>query len=196
MNDEQMRELQQGLDRLRAGNQDAAHDVVVLALSSLHQAASALLRGGFRRLKGHDTASVFNTAWPDLIRHIKANPPQSIDELLKVTCTIIRHDLLDLLRRENFPFRKALPIDADVEHPSAPPGPEELAHWAEFHESVSRLPDETRTVFEWNYYLGISQADISRWLEIHPREVSRRMAAAVEELSFRMDAKGISSDRI
>lgn len=196
MNEEQVRKLQQSLDSLRAGNQDAAHDVVVQALSSLHQAASDLLRGGFGRLKGHDTASVFNTAWPDLVRHIKANPPQSIDALLKVACTIIRNDLVDLLRRENFPFRRALTINADVEHPSAPPGPEELAQWAEFHESVSRLPDENRTVFEWNYYLGISQADISRWLDIHPREVSRRMAAAVEELANRMDVKGISSDRI
>lgn len=196
MNEEQIREVQQSLDSLRAGNQAAADEVVILALGSLHNTASALLRNHFERLKSHDTASIFNTAWPQLVRQIKAHPPESIDGLLKMACTIIRNDLIDLVRRESAPFRNALPFDANFEQPSATPGPEELAHWAEFHETVSQLPDEVRSVFELKYYLTMTQADISRLLKIHPREVSRRYGKAVDELANWMETRGSSTDLV
>jgi DNA-directed RNA polymerase specialized sigma24 family protein len=103
MNEEQMHEVQQSLDSLRAGNQEAADEVVILALRS-------------------------------------------------------------------------------------------LAHWAEFHETVRQLSDEVRTVFELKYYLAMIQADISRLLKIHPREVSRRYGKAVDELANWMETRGSSTD--
>ncbi len=188
MSEEQIHDLQQSLDRLRAGNEAAADEVVILALGSLHRTASALLRNQFERLRSHDTASIFNTAWPQLVRQIKAYPPESIDGLFRMACTIIRNDLIDLVRRESAPFRNALPFETSVEQPSAAPGPEELAHWAEFHETVGQLPDELRSVFELQYYFAMTQADISRLLNIHPREVSRRFGRAVQQLANWMDS--------
>jgi RNA polymerase sigma factor (sigma-70 family) len=194
MNEEQTSEIQQCLDRLHAGDQEAADEMVILALGSLHEKASAILRKQFGRLNGHETGDVFNSAWPQLVREIKARPPKSIDELLKIACRIMRNDLIDLVRRERAPFRNALPFDTSVEQPSATPSPEELERWAEFHKNVSQLPDELRTVFEFKYYLDMTQADISRLRNIHPREVGRRYGRAVQLLTKWMSEAGSSTD--
>jgi DNA-directed RNA polymerase specialized sigma24 family protein len=44
-----------------------------------------------------------------------------------------------------------------------------------------------RQVFEMHYYLGLSQAEIARVLEVHPRKVSYLWIAATEKLGDGLD---------
>jgi RNA polymerase sigma-70 factor (ECF subfamily) len=190
MDEETLHRLDKRLHDLRAGDKDAADQVVMLALSSFRQLARSLLRGKFSRLKGHDTDSVLNTAWPQLVCHFRAAPPESVATLLRVTCKIIQNDLIEIARQERFRFRNALPLDGSVECASATPDAEELASWADFHDAVIRLPDDERTVFEFNYYLGMKQAQIASLLDTHPKEVSRRYIRARGKLADWMEEKG------
>jgi RNA polymerase sigma factor (sigma-70 family) len=190
MDEKQMSLLEAALLDLQAGGEDAAHEVVVLALSSFRDGASNLLRNHFSRLKGHDTDSVVNTAWPQLFRQIRANPPKSVDALLRLACTIIRRDLIDLARRENAPFRNAIALDGTLEQASATPAAEEMASWAELNEAIGRLPDAELRVFELLYYLDMTQVEVADMLGMHPKKVSRLYGEAVRKLAAWMEAAG------
>jgi DNA-directed RNA polymerase specialized sigma24 family protein len=66
--------------------------------------------------------------------------------------------------------------------------PARLALWTEFHKKVATLSDQQRAVFEMHYYLDLSQAEIARALELHPRKVSYLWIAATERLGEGLDA--------
>src|SRR5262249_23593693 len=109
---------------------------------------------------------------------------------MKLACTIIRHDLIDLARRENAPFRTASPLDASTEPISIVEDGEEMAGWVEFHKAVGHLPDEERQVFELHYYQGMKLAAIARLLSREPRTVSRIYVRAEGRLADWMERAG------
>ena len=48
---------------------------------------------------------------------------------------------------------------------------------------AARLPDGPREVFELQYYLDLSQAEIATLLRLHPRKVSRLWQSAKDQLA-------------
>jgi RNA polymerase sigma factor (sigma-70 family) len=68
--------------------------------------------------------------------------------------------------------------------------PARLAEWTEFHERVDHLPAAEREVFELHYYLGLTQAEVAKLLDLSPRQVSYLWVAATDRLADGMDAPG------
>ena len=67
--------------------------------------------------------------------------------------------------------------------------PANLAAWAEFHAQVDRLPAEEREVFDLLWYQELSQAEVASLLNVSPRTVKRRWAAARLRLHKILDGK-------
>ncbi|HQR06435.1 MAG TPA: sigma-70 family RNA polymerase sigma factor [Gemmatales bacterium] len=72
--------------------------------------------------------------------------------------------------------QRIISIDAVPEIPSHRPGqePESFLEWAEFHDSVDRLPDEEREVFDLLFYGGMEQQQAAALLGISERTLRRR----------------------
>lgn len=68
--------------------------------------------------------------------------------------------------------------------------PTRLAEWTEFHKRVELLAPDERGVFEMHYYLELSQAEIAKALNLHPRKVSYLWIAATEKLADAFDGLG------
>jgi RNA polymerase sigma factor (sigma-70 family) len=190
--------MQARLDRLRAGDRAAAGELVALALSPLRGLVQQMLQVGFSRLGMREADSVINSAYPELIKELlKPNPPATPRAFLNLACCIIRHDLIDLARREGHPVRRAAPLDGTGSEDSRPlePGadtlePSRLAEWTEFHRLVGELPAHLREVFELHYYQGMTQAAIAGLLGLDAKTVSRMYLLAQKTVRERLEESG------
>ena len=51
----------------------------------------------------------------------------------------------------------------------------------------ARLPKDQRVVFRFHYFADLSQSEIARLLDLHPKQVSRLWLAATVRLAHRLD---------
>jgi RNA polymerase sigma factor (sigma-70 family) len=56
--------------------------------------------------------------------------------------------------------------------------PSGISEWVEFHESIGKLPDEERSVFQLIFYQGFSHDEVSNLLGISIKTVFRRWTKA------------------
>ncbi len=197
MDEELLQSVQARLDRLRAGDQSAAGELVSLALERLRALVRQMLEGSFSRLRGHETDSVINSAYPQLVEALRDNPPATPRAFLNLASCIFRHDLIDLARRESHPARQAAPLDGSVDDSSRrievgtdTLEPSRLAEWTEFHRLVGELPDDVREVFQLHHYQGLTQAAIAAMLGLEPKAVSRMYQSALGTVSRRLREAG------
>ncbi len=61
--------------------------------------------------------------------------------------------------------------------------PERLARWTELHRKVDELPPDEHKVFTLRYYAGLSLAEISTVLDLHPKQASRLWLGASRTLA-------------
>ena len=185
--------LQGLIDRMKVDDESARRELVSHAYQRLCRLAAGLQRA-FPILKEHEPESVIHTAWERLDRAIRQSPPPTVADLFRLAAYVIHQVLLDLaeqhrkrLAREGASLGHGSPNDPsnalllDPGHDSW--DPVRLAVWREFHDQVVRLPEEERSVFELHYYIGLTQAEIARLLDRHPRAVSRLWIAATERLA-------------
>ena len=122
----------------------------------------------------------------------KADPP-TVDDFFRLAAHKIRQVLLDMTARQRRIDQREtlLGQSGSLSASRGEPGSqtydgERLALWTEFHNKVTGLSEDQRTVFELHYYLGLPQAEIARTLNLHPRKVSYLWIAATESLADQM----------
>jgi RNA polymerase sigma factor (sigma-70 family) len=187
--------LQGLLDRMKAGDRAARRELLERACTRLRRLANTIFTGSFARLRDqHELDSVVHETWLRLLQALDQVDPPTVADFFRLAAHKIRQVLLDLAERER---RRAARELSGLGGDSRSGGlasagsqtldPARLALWSEFHARVADLPEDERRVFELHYYLELSQAEIARMLELHPRKVSYLWVAATERLADDLD---------
>ena len=181
--------VQRLLDRLRAGEKNAARELMAVSMDRLRQLSRRILDDipGVKRWE--DTDDLLQNAsvrlWRALANH---NPPSPLD-YFRLASAVIRRELIDLARHHfgaNGFGKNHAPsglvggelIGLVELQPEETNDPEKLGRWTEFHEYVERLPEEDRSIFDLLWYQGLTLSEASEILTVPERTLRRRWKAA------------------
>ena len=188
-------QLNDWLDRWRAGDLRARDELVRAALPRLELLARKMLRRFPNVRPLNDTQDVLQNAVLRLLRSLQQvdPPPANTRAFFGLAAMEIRRVLLDLARQGGAARRRGLgrPGDAlrEEEPPEARDVVEDLERWAAFHEAVERLPVEEREVIGLAFYHGWTQARIAELFQVSERTVARRWHSACLQLQTMLDGK-------
>jgi len=188
-------QLNDWLDRWRAGDLRARDELVRAALPRLELLARKMLRRFPNVRPLNDTQDVLQNAVLRLLRSLQQvdPPPANTRAFFGLAAMEIRRVLLDLARQGGAARRRGLgrPGDAlrEEEPPDARDVVEDLERWAAFHEAVERLPVEEREVIGLAFYHGWTQARIAELFQVSERTVARRWHSACLQLQTMLDGK-------
>ncbi|HET6878818.1 MAG TPA: sigma-70 family RNA polymerase sigma factor [Pirellulales bacterium] len=180
--------LEQWLNRLKTGDGEAfdqARDAVIKHASQrLEQLARRMLKNYPRLRRWEQTGDVLQNAVIRLHRSLEAIRPDSVEQFYGLAATQIRRELLDLTRHHfgpqgeaakhqtDYPGNRDGGLVASKADTSGEPG--SLVEWTEFHETVQRLPDDERKVFELHWYEGLEQKEVAAILGVTERTIKNR----------------------
>jgi RNA polymerase sigma factor (sigma-70 family) len=183
-------ELHDLVDRIRAGDRDAANALIRRSTQRLENLASRMLKGFPGVARWEQTDDVFVNAVGRLLRTLGEVTPDSVAGFFRLAAQAVRRELLDLARHY------AGATNPAAHHESLPDGPPAAAHWASrskevrnlerwaaFHEAVERLPEEDRELFELGYYEGLGKEEMARLLQVDEKTVRRRWNRATRRLA-------------
>jgi RNA polymerase sigma factor (sigma-70 family) len=181
--------IQACLERLRSGDDKARADLIARACKRLEDLAHKALRSfpGVRRWE--QTADVVQNACLRLHRALSKDIPSGVKEFFALAATLIRRELIDLLRHYYGPQgagnKHASQAGMDPaaraweEHVSAPADDSsELLNLASFHEAAERLPGPEREVFDLVWYQELGLAEVALLLGVSERTAKRRWREA------------------
>jgi RNA polymerase sigma factor (sigma-70 family) len=178
--------LQDCLDRMRAGEREAADDLLRAVDHRLRKLAARMIRG-FPNVRGlADSDDVLQNSLLRLLRTLKKLEPKTPRDFFNLAAVHIRRELLDLARRakgkETIPLKQG--GSSDMARPSEPAAPEasDADEWVRFHESVDQLPLEEREVVGLIFYHGWTQGQIAELFQVDERTVRRRWASACRKI--------------
>ncbi len=177
--------VQRLLDRLRAGEELAASELMSASMDRLRQLSRKILADipGVKRWE--DTDDVLQNAsvrlWKALSNH---HPPTPLD-YFRLASAVIRRELIDLARHHFGKYgigKNHAPsgiIDGEKANlvelqPDETNDPQKLGSWTEFHEYVNKLPDEERSLFDLLWYQGLTLDEASEILVVPERTLRRR----------------------
>ena len=183
-------ELHDLVDRLRAGDRQAADDLIRRSAERLENLARKMLRDfpGVRRWE--ETGDVLQNALTRLLRTLRDVTPDCVAGYFRLAAQAVRRELLDMARHYAGPLSPAanhesLP-DGSAPHPhwtTAPAEVRNLERWAAFHEAVERLGDEDRGLIELGFYEGLGKDEMARLLGVDERTVRRWWNRATRRLA-------------
>ena len=196
MSDESTAVLQGQLERALTGDAAARQRLLELTRDCLVRHARHLLHGRYARLEPFaQTDDVVQQLYIKILQNqdrfwvnADGQPVHRLAEFFEHTSAWMRDVLCDLLRKEcgrDDQRPAVLPLDGG----SAGAGPrhepssstldgEKVRRWTEFHETVARLPDELRAVFDLLWYQEMSQAEAAALLGIAVPTVKLRWMKA------------------
>jgi RNA polymerase sigma-70 factor (ECF subfamily) len=185
--------LQGLLDRLAAGDAEAADRLIERSVQRLRRLAHFMLRNQPKLRRWYETDDVFQAAAIRLHRALKSVRPSSPRDFLNLAATQIRRELCDLTRHEYGPEGEA------AHHATAPPeaqgdrtqdrcgqeaadaaaGPATQARCHDLLRHVQEvLPQEEREVFDLLFIQELSQEEAAQLLNVSVPTVKRRWRSA------------------
>ena len=186
--------LQPLLDRLAAGDETAADQLIERSVQRMTRLAHFLLKVRFPHVRRwYETADVFQNAAMRLRRALKTVKPSSPRDFLNLACVQIRRELTDLARHEFGPEGPGKHHHTDqpavgleeagdrrgVEMEALGAGPATEAQWRDFLRYVEgSLAAEEREVFDLHYVQDLPQEEVARILNISVPTVKRRWRSA------------------
>ncbi|WP_417385382.1 RNA polymerase sigma factor [Gimesia sp.] len=188
--------LQGLLDRWSAGDEEVIDELIVHSQGQLRRIASRMLAAKPHVGRWNQTDDVLQNSLIRLHRSLKAVKPESKRAFNGLAAIQIRRELIDMARSLYGPEgrgrnHKSDPGEVDPEgnarplYDQADPATDVYGQleMVDFHESVGRLADEEREVFELIFYQGMSQAEVANLLKVSERTVKRRWRQARLSLS-------------
>lgn len=178
--------IQHLLNRLQDGDAAAREELIRYPLERLRRLARWMFHRQPDLQELEQTDDVLQKALLRLHRALAEVRPTSVRNFFNLAARQIRWVLQDLAR-ELVRAKTVLPAGDLVsttrrQNPLEPFDPESepstLEEWAEFHEKVEMLPEETREVFELLWYQGLTKVEAAEILGISLRTVKRRWLAA------------------
>jgi RNA polymerase sigma factor (sigma-70 family) len=194
-------EIQLRLDRLRAGDETAREELLVMAGERLTRLARKMLKSYPGVHRWEQTDDVLQNAALRLHRALKTTMPESARSFFNLAAVQIRRELIDLVRHYRGPegmgrhheSRAAADGSADGpnfgDEPAHTDDPVRLASWTEFHCQIDALPDEHKEVFHLLWYQGLKQAEAATLLGVTERVVKYRWRSARLRLHELLDGR-------
>jgi RNA polymerase sigma factor (sigma-70 family) len=181
--DSTLADIEALLVRLRLGESDARHKLLMRTYDRLRKLAGALLSRNFPRLRDHHQLdSVVHEVWIRLDQALAGTHPATPLDFFRFATVKVRQVLLDMVYRAD--RRREKPLSDESGDPFDPSGdPAQLACWTEFHERVECLPPVQREVFELRFYHGLTNRQIAELLGLADKPVSRLWLAASEQVA-------------
>ena len=183
-------ELHDLVDRIQAGDREAADALIRRSAERLEHLASKMLKGFPGVARWEQTGDVFNSAVARLLRTLGEVTPDSVAGFFSLAAQAVRRELLDLARHYSGATNPA------AHHESLPDGPPAASHWstrpkevrnlerwAAFHEAVERLPADDRELFELGYYEGLAKEELARLYQVDEKTIRRRWNRATRRLA-------------
>lgn len=184
--------------RIRAGEDAARNDLIVLAQNRMTRMVRSRLRKYPKVCRWVEEGDVFNEVAMKLLGALEKVPPPGGRDVtgtrgfLAYTGRIIGHHVTDLGRRlygplgigTNHPPSGTGAASAPRPDPPAPADdPVEYEQWVEMHAAIPRLShDDEREAVQLYVYHHLSYADIAAVQDVHPRTAERRIKTAILEL--------------
>ena len=109
--------------------------------------------------------------------------PKKPQDFFKLVSVLMRNELIDMGRKlfgkdgDKKNFEQSIdPAKLDAKDPVD--GPANLFEWVEFHETIDKLPEEVKEVFQLIFYQGFSKDEVANLLSISVKTVFRRWTKA------------------
>jgi RNA polymerase sigma factor (sigma-70 family) len=178
--------LQGCLDRMRAGERDAANDLLKAVRHRLQKLAARMVRGFPNVRNLADADDVLQNSVMRLLRTLQKLQPRTPRDFFNLAAVHIRRELIDLARRargkDTVPLNPAGSSDAPRAHEPAAPDSSDSDHWVRFHEAVDQLPAEEREVVGLAFYHGWTQQQIAELFQVDERTIRRRWSSACKKI--------------
>lgn len=183
--------MHQWLDRMQAGDRDAANDLLCHAQDRLERLAHRMIRDFPKVRSCLETADLMQNAAIRLLRALRDIRPPCTRAFYALAAEQMRRELLDLARHHRGVHG---PACCSVGTPQAEDGQgvvealdkdcndPDLEQWAAFHDAVAHLPAEEREVVGLIFYHGWEQAQVAELLHTTDRTVRRRWVSAMARL--------------
>jgi RNA polymerase sigma-70 factor (ECF subfamily) len=195
MSDESTAISQGQLEQAAMGDVRARQRLLELTRDRLMCHARRFLHGYYARLEPFaQTDDVVQQLYLKILQqqdrfwvNADGTPLRNLAEFFGHTSAWMRDVLCDLLRKEygrddNRPA--VLPLEGPSgsgprhEPSSSTLNAEKVRRWTEFHETVARLPDDLRSVFDLLWYQGLTQAEAAKLLGLAVPTVKLRWMKA------------------
>jgi RNA polymerase sigma factor (sigma-70 family) len=182
-------ELHDLVDRIKAGDRQAADVLVRRSAERLENLARKMLRDFPAVRRWEQTGDVLQNSLNRLLRTLSDVTPDSVAGFFRLAAQAVRRELLDMARHYTGPWNPAAHHESWPDGSSPPSGwsngtteARNLDRWAAFHEAVERLPEREREVMELGYYEGLGKDEIGRLLGVEERTVRRWWNQATRRL--------------
>jgi RNA polymerase sigma-70 factor (ECF subfamily) len=173
------------IDRIRAGDREAADALLRQVCNRFERLARSMLRRFPNVQRWADTGDVLQGALVRLLHTLKVVRPEGTRDFVNLAAVHIRRELLDLARH----YRRYLDQPREGERGEAPMNVPDLQDaagdldlWTAFHEQVELLPVGEREVLGLTFYHGWTQAEIAELFGVDERTVRLRWLAALLRL--------------
>ena len=182
MGDEQVSRIQELIDRVHRGDQEARGELIDCAYERLRRLSAVILRKSFPRLKGSpslvETTEVANESAYRLYEALAEIQPATVRDFFRLAAQRIRWLLLDWRKRRTGWTWKGMTRTAacgsqDDSWASGPP-----SVLAELYRQIELLPENERDVVDLLYFHGLTQAEAASQLGVTERTVRRYWTAA------------------
>jgi RNA polymerase sigma factor (TIGR02999 family) len=182
MTDDRTAVLQQLIDRMRRGEDEARRELIDRAYERLRHLSAVILRKNFPRLKVSpalvDTTDVANESAYQLYQVLAEIQPTTVRDFFRLAAQRIRWLLLELARQSDRGGQLGLddqwPVEGDPE--SSGSGPSMIL--AALYRQIELLPENERDVLDLLYFHGLTQVEVAAELGITERTVRRHWTAA------------------
>ena len=207
----QTTKTQRLLDRLAAGDDKAADELIEYAIERLRRLTRKYFRGEQAIRRWEETDDVLQGVLLRLRRAIISERPTTQRHFLNLAARKIRHELCDIARRHFGPegerghYRSEPRVEQDGEalkplleqQADAAPGPStehQQRETEEFrrmrlHMFVDSLPPDEREVFDLTVYDELEQAEVAEVLGISIPTVRRRWSKAQLLLGAKLESE-------
>lgn len=179
-------ELQQCLERMHQGDEDARRQLLTITCDRLKRLTRKMLNEEQRVHRWEETDDVMQNAMLRLWRMLSEVTPPTLRDFFRLAALQIRRELIDLARHyygpqglgAHYDSRAANETDRSdaiaFDPPESGSAMADLERWFTFHEAVENLPPEEREVVSLIFYHGWTQVEVAALLQVSEKTVRRR----------------------
>jgi RNA polymerase sigma factor (sigma-70 family) len=175
--------LEKLLAQFRNGDQDSKFQIVEFSFKRFKKLAKRMIASYPLLRSKADTDDLLQNFLIRLTKAIESIIPNSSVDFFQLASVLMRNELIDMGRKlfgkdgakKNF----EQPTDPNLLDAKEPgDGPSGLLEWVEFHESIDKLPEEEKIVFQLIFYQEFTQDEVAELLGLSLKTVFRRWTKA------------------